>query len=66
MSPPTPIETVADQLNVAWILVATILVRADVAICLLAHAEAFGLALRRMALRVRPTQAPPSSPKILH
>ncbi|MEZ5122047.1 MAG: ammonium transporter [Solirubrobacterales bacterium] len=26
MSPPTPIETVADQLNVAWILVATILV----------------------------------------
>ena len=47
-------------------LVATILVRADVAICLLAHAEAYGLALRRMALRVRPTQAPPSSAKILH
>jgi Amt family ammonium transporter len=26
MSPPTPIETVADQLNVTWILVATVLV----------------------------------------
>lgn len=32
-------------------LIATILVRADVAICLIDHAQAFGLALKRMALR---------------
>ncbi|HMQ92825.1 MAG TPA: hypothetical protein PKA33_10500 [Amaricoccus sp.] len=47
-------------------LIATILVRADIAMCLLARAEAFGLALKRMSLRARPAQPPPPTAKILH
>jgi hypothetical protein len=47
-------------------LIATILVRADIAMCLLGHAEAFGLALRRMALKGRPEETPPLQAKTLH
>ncbi len=42
------------------ILIATILVRADIAFCLIDHAQAFGLALKRMALKATLPVPPPA------
>jgi hypothetical protein len=48
------------------ILIGTLLVRADMALHLVNHAEQFGLALRRMALRSAPVAAPAPHAAKLH
>lgn len=48
------------------LLIATMLVRADIAMGLLAHAEAFGLALKRMALKARSDELPTPQSNTIH
>ena len=48
------------------ILIATMIVRADMAPCLASLAETFGLAMKRTALRSRPKNLPQLEPTTLH
>lgn len=48
------IATASEGCREDALMIASVLVRADMAFCLIDHAQAFGLAIKRMALRAMP------------